>query len=50
MASSSRRVIIDARQHVPFSTEFYDDALHLSPAGARRLAEAIFHAIKLHGL
>lgn len=43
-----RRAVGDARAALPLSAEHYDDSLHLSPAGSRKLAEVAFGAIKHH--
>ena len=55
----SRRVVADARAALPINLNlppppgeprFFDDAVHLTPAGSDKLAELIFQAMKFHGL
>ena len=46
----SKRAVADVRAALPLGAQHFDDALHPSPAGSDRIAEAVFQAIKLHGL
>ena len=48
--SRRKRAVADVRASLPLTTAFFDDAIHLSPAGSDRLAEVVFRAIKKHGL
>ena len=45
-----RRAVADVRTALPLQPEFFDDALHPSPAGSDKLAEVVFQTIKFHGL
>ena len=46
----SKRAVADVRAALPLGAQHFDDALHPSPAGSDRIAEAVFQAIKLHRL
>lgn len=45
-----KRAVVDARTKLPLCAAHYDDAIHLSPAGARKLAEVIFDAMRCYRL
>ena len=52
-ATAEGRVVADASAALPLDdahAELWDDSIHLSPLGSKRLAEVVHAAIRDHGL
>jgi len=45
-AHAAGRPLVDARSALPLCAQYYDDSLHPSPAGARKLADEVHTAIR----
>lgn len=50
LAATKGRAVADARAAMPLSAELYDDCLHYSPAGSKRMAEVVHAALVANGL
>lgn len=50
LAATNGRAVADARAAMPLDAALYDDCLHYSPAGSKRMAEVVHAAIVANGL